>query len=56
MVMLQLESNQKIKNKDFKKNYIIQEYIYGDEFHLDILNDHNGKLSSSLKKNFYEIW
>ncbi len=41
----------KLENKDFKKNYIIQEYIYGDEFHLDILNDHNGKfLSSSLKK------
>ena len=42
---------QKPKKQDFNKRYILQEYIYGDELHLDILNDHNCKfLSSCLKK------
>lgn len=41
----------KLKKKDFEKKYIIQEYIDGDELHLDILNDHNGKfISHCLKK------
>ena len=44
---------QKPKKQDFNKRYILQEYIYGDELHLDILNDHNCKfLSSCLKKRF----
>ena len=41
----------KPKKQDFNKKYILQEYIHGDELHLDILNDHNGNfLSSCLKK------
>ena len=47
--------NQKIikkpKKLDFSNKYILQEYIHGDEFHLDILNDHNCNfISSCLKK------
>ena len=39
------------KKDDFHKKYIIQEYINGDELHLDILNDHNCRfISSCLKK------
>lgn len=41
----------KLQKKDFENKYIIQEYINGEELHLDILNDHNGKfISSCLKK------
>ena len=41
----------KLQKKDFENKYIIQEYINGDELHLDILNDHNGEfISSCLKK------
>lgn len=40
-----------LKKEDFHKKYIIQEFINGDELHLDILNDHNCNfISSCLKK------
>ena len=37
----------KLQKKDFENKYIIQEYINGEELHLDILNDHNGEFISS---------
>ena len=44
-------TGKKLQKKDFENKYIIQEYINGEELHLDILNDHNGKfISSCLKK------
>ncbi len=39
-----------IKNRDFDKNYIIQEFIHGDEIHFDILNDLNGNFVDCCAK------
>ncbi len=39
-----------IKRKHFRKNYIVQDFINGQEFHLDILNDFTGKFISCCPK------
>jgi len=38
------------KKKDFNKNYIIQDYIKGNELHFDILNDFQGKFVTCCVK------
>ena len=39
-----------IKKKDFEKNYIIQDFIKGQEIHFDILNDFNGNFIDCCAK------
>tara|TARA_Y100000816_G_C26073516_1_gene564894 strand:- start:644 stop:1537 length:894 start_codon:yes stop_codon:yes gene_type:complete len=39
-----------IKNSDFEKNYIIQDFINGNEIHFDILNDLNGNFVDCCAK------
>ncbi len=40
----------KIKKNDFEKDFVIQKFIKGQEYHMDILNDANGNFLDSCTK------
>lgn len=45
-----LKITDQIKKSNFNKNNIVQEYIDGSEYHLDILNNFNGKFVACCAK------
>ncbi len=47
---LGLKIIKKIKKSDFEKDFMIQKFIRGQEYHMDILNDANGNFLNSCTK------